>query len=160
MLIPVFICLGILVRQNCVAQKVEMGILSSPKHVGITSVFNSKSGTSSILRLYADMYGVLDGMYSSPGYIADYHALFPINSKTLDSGACLDLRAGPGAMAGCAYDRNVDFKFNVPVVISLGFSGTLGCHVVVNNDFGGTLRIYKNGVYDAWKPELSIRYRF
>lgn len=120
------------------------------------------------------MYGVLDGKYSSPGYIADYYALFPISSKTLDSGACLDFRAGPGAMAGCAYDRNagrgiiaglsailsVDFKFNVPVVISLGFSGTLGCHVVVNNDFGGTLKVYKNGVYDAWKPELSIRYRF
>ncbi len=151
-----------------------MGILSSPRHAGLTARFSFRSGTPSILRAYTDLYGVLDGKYSQPGYKVDYYIMFPFFSSSFKDGTVLEIAAGPGAMAGYARDRSAcsgsvfglsallsaEFRFNVPIVISLGFSASLGGHVIFDDRFGGTMKFYRNGMYDAWIPELSIRYRF
>lgn len=173
-LIAAVLCLGIFFSGNCRAQNVEMGILSSPRHAGLTARFSFKSGTPSILRAYADLHGVLDGKYSQPGYKTDYHVMFPFFSSSFRDGTVLEIAAGPGAMAGYARDRSAgrgavfglsallsaDFRFNVPIVISLGVSASIGGHVIFDDRFGGTMKFYRNGIYDAWIPELSIRYRF
>lgn len=165
--------LGFLFCGSCRGQNAELGVLSSPIHAGLTSRFTLKSGTPSMLRLYMDLYGVLDGSHSL-GCKADYHVLFPFCEKQLKGGSSLEISAGPGAMVGYAYDikepqglvaglsaaLSADFRFKAPVVVSLGFSGVLGCHILHYRNGGGTLKIYRNGICEAWIPEIGIKYRF
>lgn len=157
----------------CGAQVRSVGLMASPKSAGIETIFRSKSGVTSGVRVYFDLYGVLKGDFDKPGCAADYHVLYGIAEK--DCRRCsLKLSAGPGALLGYGRDRKsgyglnaglsgivmAEFSFGVPVSISLSLSGALGGHLVFDKETGGTLSSYKNGIYRCCIPELTLRYVF
>lgn len=127
----------------------------------------------SLLRVYADLYKVLDGHCTSPGYKADYHILFPLFDRKCKEDISYRITAGPGAAAGYARDTgkscgivagvsamaSMDFSLR-SFSVSLGFSAVLGCHLGFATRHENTLEWYKNGLTKAWIPEITIKYRF
>lgn len=163
----------ILCQGTSYGQKVEVGLLSSPRSVGIAIDVGSRSSNTSLVRLYTDLYAVISGKYQTPGVKADYHITFQLAEKTFSDGTRARVIVGPGVCTGYARDVGkerglvvglsaisyIDLIFK-PLSISAGLSGALGCHINVESAYGGTLSLYQNGLTKFWMPEISIKYRF
>lgn len=81
--------------------------------------------------------------------------------------------AGPGLKAGYMSDRNedagvtvgvtgnigIDFRFRLPVIISVSVKPVLGLHLRGGED-GFSLGLYKNGLIWGLLPEVGIKYCF
>lgn len=163
-----------LMQETALAQNVEVGILSSPRRAGASVGIPLGSGTTGmLLRCYADILDVLDGSHS-PGVMADWHLLFPVAERKMDGGMSMTLNAGAGLAAGHVRDFHdraglsgglsglftAEFAFHRPIVISVGISGVLGCHMTSENKFSSTMTFYRNGIVRALIPEVTISYRF
>lgn len=152
------------------AQNAELGVVSSPAKAGISARFTGDSGNISEVRLYAEVCDIIRGKYSWPGIRADWHLLFPVATFSGSSTTEISFNAGPGVTAGYVRDRkeeagviaglsgmaSLDFRFNVPVTLSLSLSAVCGFHL----KSGTTMRFYRNGIYRAWIPALTIKYNF
>ncbi|MGM9738505.1 MAG: hypothetical protein ACI3ZT_08870 [Candidatus Cryptobacteroides sp.] len=172
-LLFISLLLGILPDVCARSRNPEVGIVSSPRSAGIAVQMESRYENISVLRIYADLYKVLDGHYSSPGYKADYHILFPLFDRKCKDDISYRITAGPGAAAGYARDAgkscgvvagvsamaSMDFSLR-SFSVSLGFSAVLGCHLGFATRHENTLEWYKNGLTKAWIPEITIKYRF
>lgn len=164
----------ILLQQESWAQNISAGIMSSPRHSGLSVGLTSKNGNSSAIRVYADLSNVISGKFKEPDLLADYHLLFNVLEKKVNDELSLEFNAGPGAFAGysvsSAYTSaigglsgiaSLDFKFNIPVCISLSFTCELGFKISPDsNRSEHTLELYSNGLVRAWIPELTIAYSF
>ncbi|GEM_PF-1248058 len=166
----VFVCICIENR----AQSTELGVLSSPKSVGIEALFSSSVGNKSLLRLYTDLTGVIEGDNKRPGYAADWHILLPIHQWTTSYGGTLSMYGGPGIAAGGILDPKdgdcltgglsgivrLECTFRLPITIGIGYSAILACKIYKSRDNDVTLSLYTNGLKRIWMPEISIKYRF
>lgn len=153
-------------------QKVEAGVKSSPKSFGAVLDIRGKQ-TTSRMEICADLYRVLDGSCSSPGYRIGYQMSFPLIDKALSECCQFLFEAGPGMTAGYVRDGNkalglmgglsgiavIDLIFN-KITISCAANAVLGFHLNYQNSESGTLELYINGLKQAWMPEISIKYRF
>lgn len=154
---------------------VSMGILMSPKGVGVTTIFPARDGSQSVCRMYADFEKVMKGESGRPGAMLQYIFDYPIVYKRLNDGGTMTWYIGPGVAAGYVRDRKtgygmtaglagetcLEFSFARLFNIRLGLSGALALHAEKEKRNGShTLRFYRNGILNAWKPELSLAYRF
>ena len=168
----VMLCL-LIAPLRAAAQKAELGIMSSPRSAGIALLLSGKGGSRSLIRTYVDLYKVIDGTCKSPGYKIDYHILYPLFDRSCPDGLSFHLSAGPGVTAGYVRDRGKEIGAAAglsgvvsiaivfrSVTVSAGFSAALGCHMNFSNIHENTLEFYKNGVYQSYIPEITIRYRF
>jgi hypothetical protein len=154
-------------------QRVEAGVISSVRSAGICVDIIGRQDNISSVRVYADLYKVLNGRYYAPGLKVDYHLLFDLLEHDFQSGATMSLRAGPGAITGIVRDTGKErgvlaglsgmacaqFGFG-RFGISLGFSAVLGYHIHTENRYENTLKFYSNGISRACIPELCIKYGF
>ena len=92
----------ILCQSTSYGQKVEVGLLSSPRSVGIAIDVGSRSSNTSLVRLYTDLYEVISGKYQTPGVKADYHITFQLAEKTFSDGTRARVIVGPGVCTGYA----------------------------------------------------------
>lgn len=129
--------------------------------------------TISAIRVYADLYKVLNGRYITPGLKADYHCLFSLSEYGMRDGSVLDIRTGPGVAAGVVRDRNKDRGYLIglsgmasvqlrfrDLSVAVGFSAILGCHIHSDRSDDVTLTLYGNGLSGAVLPEITIKYGF
>lgn len=159
---------------NGKAQGIEAGLLSSPRSAGVHVSFAQRGDSQSVLRVYADIYDILDGGQRNPGVKADYHIMFILKAFKVNEDATFSLMAGPGAALGYTRDKNskqglmagisgmfsAGFSFKIPVTVSLGLSGIVGCMITRNSKLDQTLKLYRSGLTRCLAPELTISYRF
>lgn len=129
--------------------------------------------TTSRVFICADLYNVLDGTYTSPGYRAGYYMSFPLITKELSDDCHFAFEAGPGMTAGLVRDAKkdrgvmaglsgiaaIDLIFK-KITITCSAMAILGFHLDYENSETGTLELYLNGLKQSWMPEISIKYRF
>lgn len=164
----------LLQQEYCRAQNVDVGIISSPRHSGVLLGLTSKNDNYSAIRIYTDLSNVISGKYKEPDLLADYHILLNVFEKKVNDEFSLALNAGPGVFAGYVVSNacrsavgglsgiaSLDFKFKVPIRISLSFSCELGFNISPqNNRSEHTVQLYRNGLTRSWIPELTIAYSF
>ncbi len=164
----------LLLQQECRSQSVSAGIMSSPRHSGAFVGLTSKSGNNSAIRVYADISNVISGKFREPDLLADYHILLNVIEKQVNDGLALKFNAGPGVFAGYTVSdvytsavgglsgiASLDFKFKVPVWISLSFTCQLGFKISPDsNREEHTVELYRNGLARSWIPALTIAYSF
>lgn len=149
--------------------------MSSVRSAGIRADFagGGEERTSSAVRVYVDLYKILNGRYITPGLKADYHCLFSLSEHILRDGTALDIRTGPGVAAGIVRDRGKDRGYLIglsgmasaqmrfgDLCIAVGFSAILGCHIHSDRSDDVTLTLYSNGLSGALLPEVTIKYGF
>lgn len=151
-----------------------IGASFSPKATGLVLEFpNKKEDAVNTFIIGADMYGVIKGRYGA-GYKLEYFMNYDLLSWKGSDGLSIALFAGPGAMAGFVRDREkspglaaglcgdigASFTFRTSVKISLGFSAGLAYHISKRKGTDHSVTFYKNGVYMAPCPVVSIVYIF
>lgn len=119
-----------------------------------------------------DFEGILGGDALYPGIRAGFTYNFIFFSHTFDSGT-LSTYAGIGFAAGYLRDRDMstgpmaglqgkiglEYRFHVPVILSLDFSPVLGLHLD-SREMNSSLNMYMGGLLRAYYPRLGIRYCF
>ena len=153
-------------------QRIEAGVKSSAKSFGAALNIRGRQSTSRF-EICADLYKVIDGTFSSPGYRAGYQISFPLICKDLSESCTFRFEAGPGMTAGFVRDGDkdrgllggvsgiavIDLIFN-KLTISCSATAILGFHLNYHNSEFGTLELYRNGLKYAGIPEIAIKYRF
>ena len=161
-----------LIPQMIYGQKVEAGFLTSAKSFGAVLAIKGRQ-TTSRMEICTDLYKVIDGTYSSPGYSVGYQMSFPLIDKELDNDVRFAFEAGPGMTAGYVRDWKkgigimaglsgiavIDMMFR-KVTISFSATAILGFHLDGRKSDNMTLDLYRNGLSRAWMPEISLKYRF
>lgn len=180
-LAAVFICL-------CLRAGVpSAGIYNSFKGIGVTAQFNGASVKDMhIAHLFGDFYGVPTGrarevgikfnytrayvfseipseecifkFYAGPGaslgYVRDYEHGYYENLS-------LHLKNNPGGMTSLSGTAGCIVDFSKKIFINLSWTAELGIHVRRNATTGKTeLNWYKNGIFQALYPQLSIMTEF
>ena len=152
-------------------QRIEAGVKSSAKSFG--AALDIRGQSTSRFEICADLYKVIDGTFSSPGYRAGYQISFPLICKDLSESCTFRFEAGPGMTAGFVRDGDkdrgllggvsgiavIDLIFN-KLTISCSATAILGFHLNYHNSEFGTLELYRNGLKYAGIPEITIKYRF
>lgn len=162
------------------------GLTSSPVGSGIRAQLTNGGGELDIITVVADTYGVVTGRTSDIGIRASYTHDYVLASLRTD-GFLMRFHAGAGLMAGYVHDHEgglfistdkdlgkgmglaaalscsiglrLDFARNV--AIDFGFAANPGVHLRLDEENGSIyLSFYKNGIFHAILPQISIMYRF
>ncbi len=159
----------------------RLGVISSYKDFGLS--LGIQGGTRNIRNTFeikADMEGMFsDKEESVPGIKLTYlHQNALARREVGEEKIPLALYAGGGLSTGYVRDRGIEHKSLCPIAglaaeIGLLFSYPSGFDIALNlsaefclmlvksNDYGPDgLSFYRNGIYNAYIPELSIYYRF
>ena len=151
-------------------QRIEAGVKSSAKSFGAALDIRGRQSTSRF-EICADLYKVIDGTFSSPGYRAGYQISFPLICKDLSESCTFRFEAGMtagfvrdgdkdrGLLGGVSGIAVIDLIFN-KLTISCSATAILGFHLNYHNSEFGTLELYRNGLKYAGIPEITIKYRF
>ncbi|MCD8206716.1 MAG: hypothetical protein LUD72_02130 [Bacteroidales bacterium] len=105
-----------------------------------------------------------------PGVTAAFSYNFVIRNWTHKNGSS-HLYAGPGVTLGYAHDHDksygfigavtgtfgYEYRFNIPVTLSVGIVPTLGVHVG-KNDARMLMELYSNGLAWSLGPQVSLKY--
>ena len=156
------------------AKSLSFGSFHSPKGIGLCMEFQQEQAYFDTFDIIADMFGILNGDYSRPGYKATYCRDIILKHFHQDEYK-LDLYAGPGVTAG--YVRDI----HEPMSIIAGLSGSAGCRLffdsrrlVINLELGLDLAaeinrnnrfknidldIYKSGILHMFYPQVRILYK-
>ena len=155
---------------------VYWGTIHSPKGFGAyVDVLWPGHGFNSF-GVYADIYGISSLKASVPGIRFSFlHNVVLKQGSLGDEGATYSLFAGPGLMAGYLLDRDIRiglaagltgdagirFDFPSSFAVSIFLQGDVALHLKREQiESNPTLSLYKNGLYQAWVPVLSISYHF
>lgn len=169
-------------------QEFMAGLYQSFKGVGLTAMFYAYGGDEAdILTLRSDFYGVLSGRTAQPGVCLSYthdYVFFEREGEDF----LVQLHAGAGGMLGyvhdyergfySAFDRElqhrpggvvaltgnlglrVDFFWR-PVTIDFSITAAPGLHLRTDQDTGAMiLSFYRNGMLQAYLPQINLMYYF
>jgi len=150
------------------------GTFHSPKGVGLCMEVQQEINYFDSFDVIADLFGVLNGDYTRPGYKATYCRNIILKHFHHDEYK-LDLYAGPGVTAG--YVRDI----HEPMSLVAGLAGSAGCRLYFdskrliiyleagldiaaefnrNNRFKTIdLDIYKSGIMHLFYPQVRILYK-
>lgn len=162
------------------------GLFQSPRGIGLTVVLDGAGRELDIFTLRNDFYGILSGRTAQSGacltYTHDY--VFLVRE---DPDRRLMLHAGAGAAFGyvhdyekgffSAYDRalvrrpgwmtalagNAGLRadFRRRITLDLSFSVLPGIHLRTDPDTGTLIAsLYRNGLGQAFFPQVNLLYRF
>ena len=165
------------------AQRPSAGMYNSVKGFGLSFSLQSEDGEMDVFTAYADIYGIPSGRSKVPGAKFNYSHQFVFTTLVFND-AVLDIYAGPGVTAGYVHDHESGFftDYDKPLLLNMGvvgaLSGTVGCVFSFSRKLmldlswtveGGIhmrrdetlenidLKLYKNGLTQAWMPQLVIR---
>lgn len=189
LLILVASCMAFtLARPSAVAREWSAGAVSSLSFVGLQArAYDHETDESDIISLTADFYGLVTGRTDDVGVKFSYVHDYVLGELVADS-FIMKFHAGAGFMTGYVHDNeaggpflNSDkalsremgviaalsctvglrFDFERPVAIDIGLSANPGIHLRTDRDNGSMyLSFYKNGVFNAIFPHISLMYRF
>lgn len=142
---------------------------------GIDASYQHYTRDSVFLEIGAgiDFEGILDGTAKLPGAKLALTCNFIFFRRDFKSGT-MDLYAGPGftaglvrqdggrlfgPMAGLCGRIGLEYRFKVPVILSVDFMPVLGMHLDYDKK-QNLLKFYSNGLNYAYIPRVGIRYRF
>lgn len=156
------------------AKSFSIGSFQSPKGIGLCWELQQDLEFFDSFDIIADMFGILNGDYSRPGYKATYCRNIILKHFHHDEYK-LDLYAGPGITAG--YVRDI----HEPMSIVAGLAGSGGCRLFFDNkrlivylevgvDLAAEINrnnryktidldIYKSGIVHAFYPQVRILYK-
>lgn len=140
---------------------------------GIECSYQHDLSDSSFVEIRAgiDFDGILEGntMYPGARFGLGYHFVFL--ERQFASGD-LSLYAGPGFtagfvredkafgfMAGLTGEAGMEYRFKVPVILSLSFAPVVGLFLH-KDESQTTLDSYMNGLRYSYYPRVGIRYSF
>ena len=165
------------------AQEVSAGVYNSVRGIGASVSIPSGEFDASSLTLFADIYGIPSGRTKIPGVKFNYTRQFVFRTIEYEN-TLFSFYAGPGVSAGYVFDHeNGAFSdYDKPLLMNQGFmaalSGSAGClftfsrrvvldlfwtveggiHIRRDETLGNIdLRLYRNGLTQAWMPQLAIR---
>lgn len=168
---------------NASAQRVSFGLYNSIKGFGFSlDITSEEEGYVDALVLFADIYGFPTGRTKAPGFKFNYSREFFL--RTIETTeAVFTIYLGPGFTTGYAKDFEKSYFQDItkPLEKNHGFiaalSGTGGCRIGfqrhIELDLSMTLEaglffrrdekgsnlhvgLYKNGIFEALYPQLSI----
>ena len=169
-------------------QDVMTGLYQSPRGIGVSAmIFSRDGGEADILTLRTDLYGVLSARTHEPGVCLAYSHDYVFFEREGED-FFLQLHAGAGGMIGyvhdfergfySAFDRElvhprggvaavtgnlglrVDF-FWLPLTLDFSLTAAPGVHLRSDPDTGAMiLSFYRNGIFQAYMPQLNLMYRF
>ena len=169
-------------------QEVMAGLYQSMKGVGLSAMVFSHGGQEAdILTLRSDFYGILSGRTRQPGLCLSYtHDYVFLEREGEDF--LLQLHAGAGGMIGyvhdfergfySAFDRELEHTrggvaaltgnlglrldfFWWPLTLDFSITASPGVHLRMAPDTGAMiLSFYRNGIFQAYQPQLNLMYRF
>jgi len=149
------------------------GLFNSPKGFGFSIDYIASDNIYNSYNVYADIFGMMDGRYDSPGIKAcylHYNRLAAFNYKDTDCGLFL----APGASTGYVRDMGSDkfgailtadvalalrLSYQRSIDIELGAVAELG-FIARKTGSGTQMNIYNNGLVQALFPTLKILLRF
>ena len=165
-----------------------VGLYQSTRGIGLSAMFFSPDGgEADILTLRTDFYGILSARTRQPGICLSYTHDYVFLEREGEDFRML-LHAGAGGMIGyvhdyergfySAYDRElqhspggiaaltgnlglrVDFLWS-PLTLDFSITAAPGLHLRTNRDTGAMiLSFYRNGILQAYQPQLNLIYRF
>jgi hypothetical protein len=155
------------------SKSLSIGTFHSPKGIGLCLEIQQNRDYFDSFDVIADMFGILNGDYSRPGYKATYCRNIILKHFHHDEYK-LDLYAGPGVTAG--YVRDI----HEPMSIVAGLAGSGGCRLFFDNkklvvylelglDLAAEINrnnryknidldIYKSGIMHVFYPQVRILY--
>ena len=168
-------------------QEFMAGTYQSIKGIGATAMFWSDDAEADILTLRTDFYGVLSGRTRQPGVCLSYTHDYVFFEREGEDFLLL-LHAGAGGMLGyvhdyergfySAFDRELqhgrggvlaltgnfglrlDFFWR-PVTIDFSITAAPGLHLRSDPDTGAMiLSFYRNGIFQAYQPQINLMYYF
>ncbi|NLZ18713.1 MAG: hypothetical protein GXY24_00360 [Bacteroidales bacterium] len=169
-------------------QEAMVGLYQSTRGIGLSAMFFSPDGgEADILTLRTDFYGILSARTRQPGICLSYTHDYVFLEREGEDFRML-LHAGAGGMIGyvhdyergfySAYDRElqhspggiaaltgnlglrVDFLWS-PLTLDFSITAAPGLHLRTNRDTGAMiLSFYRNGILQAYQPQLNLMYRF
>lgn len=163
------------------------GLYSSLTGIGLQAQLPSGEGREmDIISVLADTYGLLSGCttdigvrlgythdyiistYVADGFTMDFHAGAGLtigyvhdgeNGSILGTGEALQKEMG--VMAALSGSIGLRFDFTRKVAIDFGLSANPGVHLRMDRENGSMyLSFYRNGLFQALLPHISIMYRF
>ena len=168
-------------------QEVMAGLYQSMKGIGATAMFYSDGDEADILTLRSDFYGVLSGRTRRSGVCLSYthdYVFFERDGEDF----LLQLHAGAGGMVGyvhdferglySAFDRELQHRpgavaaltgnlglrldfFWRPVTLDFSITAAPGLHLRTDQDTGAMiLSFYRNGILQAYQPQINLMYYF
>ncbi len=154
------------------SSSIRLGAFQSPKGIGICAEFQSHDGSFDSITFDADMFGIIIGTYSRPGYKATYTHNVIISKY--DRGDCrLEVYAGPGLTAGYARDisktystiaglsgvTGMRFLFSRRVSVNLEIGADLAFTINKDSRYGmNKLSLYKAGLLHFFYPQIRIEW--
>ena len=168
-------------------QEFLLGLYSSPKGVGVSCMFESRSGKElDLITARTDFYGLLTGRTRDVGVCLSYtHDYVFYQRERRDYR--LQLHAGAGGMLGYAhdfekgffstYDRqlvrnpggvaalvgNIGLRADLweGITLDVSLSAAPGLHLRTDTETGALLlSFYSNGVVHFFYPQINLMYRF
>ena len=169
-------------------QEVMTGLYQSIKGIGLTAAFYNYDGDEAdIITLRSDFYGVLSGRTRQPGVCLSYTHDYVFYEQEGED-FFLQLHAGAGGMIGYVHDferglfsafdhelqharggvaaltgnfgLRLDF-FRVPLTLDFSITAAPGLHLRSDPDTGAMiLSFYRNGIVQAYLPQLNLMYHF
>lgn len=152
----------------------SLGSFQSPKGIGASFEIQKEPNFFDSYDIITDMFGILKGDYSRPGFKATYCRGIILRQFIHDEYTA-DLYAGPGVTAG--YVRDIHEPFSLVA----GMTGAAGCRLyfdsrrlVVHIELGVDLAaefnrnnrfkridldIYKSGLLHFFYPQVRLLYR-
>ena len=165
----------------------RLGTLQSPKGVGASAIFFSRGGSEmDYLTLRTDFYGVLAGRTRDVGICLGYshdYVLWDLEGEDyrlrlhLGAGGLLGyvqayekgffsstdraLRRNRGGMASVTGNAGICVDFTRRLTLDISFTVAPGVHLRTDRSTGALLvSFYRNGVYQAYIPQVNLMYRF
>lgn len=151
---------------------IRLGTFHSPKGIGVCAEFQQDSTSFDSITFDADMFGIIIGTYSRPGYKFTYTHDVVIHSY--DRGDCtLETYAGPGLTAGYARDISktysaiaglsgavgMRFLFNRSLSVNMEIGADLAFTIHKDNRYGKQdLSLYKAGLLHFFYPQIRIQW--
>ena len=184
----VILCLAlVLTTPEAAAREWSAGLFSSPSGWGLQAQACDRSGTEmDIITLTADAYGLVTGRtgdlgvklgythdyiistYEADGFTMNFHAGAGLtvgyvhdgeNGSILGTGEALQKEMG--VMAALSGSIGFRFDFTRNAAIDFGLSANPGVHLRMDRENGSMyLSFYRNGLFHALLPHISIMYRF
>ena len=151
---------------------IRLGTFHSPKGLGVCAEFQQYPSSFESITFDADIFGIIVGKYSRPGYKFTYTHDMVVD--TYDRGDCvLELYAGPGITAGYARDINktystiaglsgvagMRFLFERRLSVNLELGADLAFTINKDNRYGrNNLSLYKTGLLHSFYPQIRIQW--
>lgn len=150
-----------------------LGTVYSADYVGVCLRSAYGDGIFNSFDISVDLYKVIDGRHSNPGYKAEFIHNYVLTKGSAGgiypwrlyagvgaaAGYVRDVHDGMGVMVGVAGDIGAVMSFRNRISLAFEWRANVGTHIT-GNASSGRMSFYAAGLTRAWIPRLRIIYDF